>query len=159
MKYLRTITVVAVLGLTVGAYAVVQNLHEPKANGSDVASMVGHLSQVFGEFAAFDLNKDGQLDAREKAALAKAIADGSLTLPSGMPPKDAFPSEEQRLNHMVEMYARFAVYDANHDGVLDSTEQAAVRRAFENGELGFTGANAAGGTQGLHKLAKWLHAH
>src|SRR5262245_23009453 len=97
------------------------------------ASMVGHLSKVFGQFAVFDLNKDGKLDAAEKEALGKAIEDGSLTLPPPTPRKEMFPSEEERLNHFAEMYGRFAVYDANHDGELDSTEQSAVQTAIENG--------------------------
>ena len=119
--------------------------------------MVGHISKVFRQFAAFDLDKDGKLDAGEKEALAKAIEDGSLTLPAQAPSKEMFPSDEQRLDHFAEMYAKFAVYDANHDGDLDSTEQDALRTAIENGELAFAGGNNSGGIH-QHMLGKSLHS-
>jgi hypothetical protein len=77
------------------------------------------------------------LDPTEKESLAQAIADGSLILPPHAPGKEMFPNEGQRLDHFAEMYARLAVYDANHDGELDSGEEAAVRQAIENGELVF----------------------
>lgn len=145
------------LGLTIGGYAIVQNFHGTRMHGRDAGSMVGHISKVFGEFAAFDLNKDGQLEGGEKDSLAKAIENGSLILPAHTQSKDAFSSEEGRLNHMVEMFARFAVYDANHDGSLDSNEQAAVRKAMENGELGFNTENIPAGNR-LHQLVKSLHS-
>jgi hypothetical protein len=157
MKYIKTASVAALLGLAIGGYAIVQNLHGARMDRKNAAAMVGHLCQVFGEFALFDVNKDGQLDTAEMESLAKAIETGSLTLPAHTPPKGVFPTEEQRLNHMVEMYARFAVYDANHDGDLDSTEQVDVRGALENGELGFPHGNVSGGHHQPHGLHKSLH--
>lgn len=157
MKHIKTIAVVAVLGLTMGGYAVVQIHRGAGPHGMDDAAMVGHISEVFGKFAAFDLDKNGKLDAAEKESLAKAIDNGSLVLPPNTPPKEIFPSDEERMNHMVEMYARFAVYDANHDGDLDSIEQAAVQKAMESGELGFPGGHGLSGMHRPHELGRSLH--
>ena len=156
MKHIKIIAAIAALGLAAGGYAVVQVHHGMRLHGMhemDGATLAGHLSKAYGQFAAFDLNKDGQLDAAEKASLAKAIADGSLSLPAPTPPKEAFPSEEQRLSHFAEMYAKFAVYDSNHDGVMDAAEQAAVQAAVESGQIKFMN-----GDSHAHALGQALHA-
>jgi hypothetical protein len=41
-------------------------------------------------------------------------------------------------NHISEVYPQVARYDANHDGVLDETEQAALKNAIEKGEFAFS---------------------
>ena len=41
----------------------------------------------------------------------------------------------QRVGQLATNYASLASYDANHDGQLDSTEQAAVAQALVNGKL------------------------
>ncbi len=157
MKYLRIMSAVAALGVAAGGYAVVRELHGTKAHVMSNAQMPNHLSKVFRDFAAFDLNKDGQLDASEQQALGKAIDDGSVTLPPQAPTKEMFPSEEQRLNHFADMYARFAVYDANHDGELDSVELRAVQTALENGDIRFTHTENPAAVH-AHRLNKYLHA-
>lgn len=147
MKYVKILAGAALLGLAAGGYAVVRSIHHGFNPG-----MMEHLSATYEKFAAFDQNKDGQLDAAEKDSLAKAIADGSLVLPPHTPPEGMFPTEEERLNHMARMYGRFAAYDLNHDGVLDSSEQSGISRALESGELSLPGANRP------HPLGKSLHS-
>jgi hypothetical protein len=147
---------VAVLGLATGGYVIAQTHRDMRMHRMDHPAMARHLSKVFGEFARFDVDKDGKLDTAEKESLANAIADGSLILPPHAPGKEMFPSEEQRLDHFAEMYARFAVYDANHDGELDSGEEAAVREAIERGELIFPDGKGPGGIH-PHRLGKSLH--
>ena len=97
--------------------------------------MVEHLSEVFPQVAAFDVNKDGKLDAAEKEALGKAMADGKLQFAAHTPPEGEKPNPEMMLNHIAEMYAQVSTYDVNKDGKLDATEQAALKRAIEKGEF------------------------
>jgi len=97
--------------------------------------MVQHLSEVFPHVAAFDLNKDGKLDDTEKEALGKALADGKLQLFPHTPPEGEKSAPEKMLNHLAEMYALVSTYDVNKDGKLDTTEQAALKRAIEKGEF------------------------
>src|SRR5437868_10542571 len=130
MRHLKVIAAVAAVGMAVAGYAVVQTHHQMSFGHANPAQMVDHLSKAFAQFATFDADKNGVLDAREKEALAKALADGSLTLPAPAPSKEMFGSDEARLDHFAEMYAKFAAFDANHDGELDATEQAAVRTAI-----------------------------
>jgi hypothetical protein len=103
---------------------------------------VEHLSKFFPSIAAFDTNKDGKLDATEKQALAKAIADGKLELPAHTPPHGEKPTPEMMVNHIVDMYGHVAVYDKNHDGQLDTTEQAALKAAIEKGEFSLHGPHS-----------------
>jgi len=160
MKIVKVVAVVAALGLAAGGYAIVQSHHGARGHHMhhemNGAEMAGVLGKVFGQFVAFDANRDGQLDAAEKAALEKAIVDGSLVLPAPTPQKEAFGSEEARLDHFAEMYAKFAVYDVNHDGELDATEQGAVQAAIENGALSFSGAKNGGGVR--PQVVKSLHS-
>ena len=128
------------LGLAVGGLAIAQVHHDGLVghiaeHHEDAASMVKHISEVFPQIAAFDVNKDGKLDETEKQALRKAIADGTVRLPAHTPPNGAKPDAELMLNHIAEMYAHVAPFDVNHDGVLDEQEQAALKRAIENGEF------------------------
>jgi hypothetical protein len=139
MKNIKILTVAGALGLVVCGIAIAQahrggTLHHALAqHHGNPAAVVEHLAQAFPKVAAFDVNKDGQLDDAEKEALGKAIADGSLELPMHNAPQGENPTE--MLPHIAEMYAYVARYDVNHDGVLDESERAAITRSIENGEF------------------------
>ena len=141
MKNIKTIGIVSVLGLAICGFTFAQSRHGGLRGHSashhfkDAASAVEHLTENFPKFAAFDADKDGQLDATERESLAKAIAEGTLQLPAHTPPDGVTPGAGMMLNHIADMYAQFAAYDANHDGTLDATEQAALKNAIEKGEL------------------------
>jgi hypothetical protein len=141
MKNIKRLAVVTALGLAVCGPVMAQ---EHKGNGTsqdaaqhhgDPATLVKHLSEVFPQVAAFDVNKDGKLDDAEKEALGKAIAEGKLEIPAHAPPDGTKASAEKMLNHVAEMYARVSLYDTNHDGKLDEKEQAALKTAIEKGEF------------------------
>jgi hypothetical protein len=155
MKNIKTLAVVAVLGLAICGFAIAQSLHggaeghAAMQHHADPAMAAEHVSEVFAEFALFDANKDGQLDATEKESLAKAMADGTLQLPAHTPPNGVTSGTEMMLNHVGEMYAQFAPYDANHDGALDATEQAAIKSAIEKGELACPHGQHPAGAGGL----------
>ena len=140
MKNIKILALAGVLGLVVCGIALAQvhrggTLNHALAyHHGDAASVVEHLAGVFPKVAAFDTNKDGQLDETEKEALGKALADGSLELPVH-PKEGETPTAEMMLSHVAEMYGYVARYDANHDGVLDETEQASIKRAIKNGEF------------------------
>src|ERR1700690_562496 len=114
MKNIKTLAVVAVGGLAICGFAIAQGHragalgHSAMQHRMDVDSVVEHLAEVFPRFAAFDANKDGQLDANERESLAKAVADGTVQLPAYMPPNEVEPSSERMISHIAEMYARFA---------------------------------------------------
>jgi hypothetical protein len=141
MKNLKTLALGGMLGLVACGIAIAQvhpsgTPHQGLAQGhGDAASIVKHFAEVFPKVAAFDVNKDGKLDDTEKAAMAKAIADGTLELPAHTGPNGEKLTGQEMASHVAEMYAYVAVYDINHDGVLDETEQAAIKKAIENGEF------------------------
>jgi hypothetical protein len=147
MKHIKRIVVVVALALAVGGFAVAQVQHggafgHSAGHHGDPASAVKHIAEVFPKFAAFDTNKDGKIDTTEKEALAKAIVDGTLQLPAHTPPHGVKPTAEMMLNHIAEMYAHVAPFDANHDGELDASEQAALKSAIESGEFAPHGQHA-----------------
>jgi hypothetical protein len=139
MKNFKTLAIIAAGGLAVCGLAIAQ-VHDGNASGHDSqqhmdpAAMAAHLAQFFPKIAAFDTDKNGKLDDKEKEALAKAVADGTVELPAHIPPGDK-PNVEKMINHICGVYPQIARYDANHDGVLDETEQAALKSAIEKGEL------------------------
>lgn len=133
MKKLRIIAVVAALGLGIGGYAVARTLHGHMRHGKQGMDMCAHFAEAYTQFAPLDANKDGHLSGEEKDALGKALADGALSVPPHAPPLDAFPSAEDRLDHIAEMFSRIASHDVNKDGALDQSEQASLRNAFEQG--------------------------
>lgn len=151
MKNIATLAVAAVLGFAVCSSALAQGRPDgargqrpgngqPPAGApqrpTDAAPAVGHLIKAFATVAPFDANEDGQLDATEMEDLAYAIADGTVQAPNHRtPPAGVTPSAEMILNRIAGMYALVAPYDANHDGLLDETEQAALKAAIEKGEL------------------------
>lgn len=141
MKKITTLALTGGLVLGVGAFAFAHgHLGGVRGHGArgqlvDAASAVEHLAGAFPNFAAFDANKDGQFDAAERESVARALADGTLQLPAHRSPNGSEPGAEAMLAHIGEMYAQFALYDVNHDGALDSTEQTAIKAAIEKGEL------------------------
>ena len=141
MKNIKTLVVAGALGLVVCGISIAQVHRGGTLNHvlvhhhGDAASVVEHLALVFPKVAAFDANKDGQLDETEQEALGKAIADGTLELPAHTPPRGERPTADVMLPHIAKMYAYVARYDANHDGALDETEQAAISRGIQNGEF------------------------
>jgi hypothetical protein len=136
MKNIKTLAVVSVLGLALGGFALAQGHRALRQHHhGDPASAAKHFAEAFPKFTPFDANKDGQLDATEKEAVAKAITDGTLKIPDHTPPSGVKPTAEKLLNHIAKVYAFVASHDANHDGELDATEQAASKSAIEKGEL------------------------
>jgi hypothetical protein len=138
MKNIKTLAVVTFLGVAISGFALAQ-VHRGGAFGhghrTDAASIVLHFGEYFPKIASFDANRDGRLDAAEKASLAQAIADGTLPFPDHTPPNGRKPSAETMLNHIAEMYGHVAQFDMNNDGALDTTEQAALKNAIEKGEF------------------------
>jgi hypothetical protein len=141
MKNIKTLALAGALALVVCGIAIAQvhrggTMHHRLAqHHGDPAAAVEHLAQVFPKVAAFDANKDGQLDMAEQEALAKALASGTLELRVHMGPQGDAPPADVLLPHIAEMYAYVARYDVNHDGVLDENEQAEITRAMQNGEF------------------------
>ncbi len=153
MKTLQKLLLAATLTTWIGATAFAQsndaNESRPPRGGPgdhqrpDPAAMVQNLATRYASLAAYDTNKDGQLDATEQTALTQAITDGKIELPH--PPKP--PGDEQgdkhgekpdaakMVGHLVSFYASIAAYDVNKDGQLDATEQAAVVKAMTDGSL------------------------
>jgi hypothetical protein len=149
MKKMKTLAVVGALGLMVCGIAIGQVHpgggtlnHGAAEHKGDAASIVEHLAQFFPRIAAFDVNKDGKLDEGERAALAKAVADGKVELPVHAGPQGEKSNADEMVAHVAEMYAYVARYDTNHDGELDETEKAAIIKAIENGEFAPHGAHA-----------------
>ncbi len=100
------------------------------------ANAVAHLTELYAMLAPFDTNEDNQLDATETAALAAAITAGTLKGPPPPVHPDGFqPKPEMIAHHLAEMYATLAPYDADQNGVLDATEQAALKAAIDSGKL------------------------
>lgn len=148
MKKITSVAVVTVMGLALCSSVSAQgrpggnkgqrphNAQPPAGAPTDAASAVDHLTEAFAKVAPFDTNNDGQLDATEKKALADAIADGKVQGPAHRtPPAGIAPSAEQIADRIAGMYSLVDPYDANHDGVLSETDQAALKAAIENGEL------------------------
>ena len=143
MKNFKILSTVVAAGFAVCGLAIAQ-VHDGNSSGhdsqphGDPASLVAHLAQFFPKIAAFDLDKNGKLDDKEKESLAKAIADGKVELPAHSPPHGDKPNVKMMINHICNVYPQVARYDVNHDGVLDEKEQAALKSAIEKGELDFS---------------------
>jgi hypothetical protein len=147
---IKTLTVGATLGLALLTTAFAQGRHGgppggppgghpggppdgPPPSGADV---VKHLTEMYAIIAPFDVNVDDQLDATETTALATAITKGTVKgLPHPMSPKGDKPKPEMIAKHLAEMYATIAPYDTDQDGVLDATEQAALKADIDSGKL------------------------
>jgi len=142
MKNFKTLAAVVAGSLVVCGLAIAQ-IHDGNASGHDSqhhpdpAAMAAHLAEFFPKIAALDVDKNGKLDDKEKESLRKAIADGTIELPAHTPHGEK-PNVEMMVSHICEVYPQVARYDTNHDGVLDETEQAALKNALEKGELVFS---------------------
>lgn len=118
------------------------------------AEIAAKLSERYAALAAYDEDKTGTLDETEQAAVAKAIEDGTLEIaPPGGPghrggkggpdqrpeggkgPEGGKPPGAMIAGHVAKLYESLAVYDTDKAGSLDSTEQAAVAKAIEDGSL------------------------
>lgn len=141
MKNFKTLALVVAGGLVACGLAIAQSGnasgHDPHEH-MDPGAMAAHLAQFFPKIAAFDVDKNGKLDDKEKESLAKAIADGTVELPAHAGPHGEKPNPDMMANHICEVYPQVARFDANHDGVLNETEQAALKSAIEKGELVFS---------------------
>src|ERR1041385_2748920 len=108
MRNVKTLAAIVAGGLAVCGLAIAQ-VHDGAAAGhdsqhhGDPAAMAAHLAQFFPKIAAFDADKNGKLDDKEKESLAKAIADGTVELPAHNSPDGNKPNVEMVLNHIVEV--------------------------------------------------------
>jgi len=75
----------------------------------------------------YDLNKDGKLDEKERAALQKDIEDGKIQPPPGGPGERARggPGGAPTAKELL------AKFDLNKDGMLDETELAALLKDMQ----------------------------
>ncbi len=111
------------------------------------ADIAKNLSERFTALAACDTDKNGKLDETEQAAVAKAIEAGTLEVG---PPRSGKgrgdgkgdgrteggrPSGDVIAGHVTKLYESLAGYDADKNGALDETEQAAVASAIKDGSL------------------------
>lgn len=146
MKMINTLAAGVTLGLALCTTAFAQGRHGGPPGGHPGgppdgpppagADAVKHLTEIYAMIAPFDVNVDDQLDATETAALATAITNGTVKKPAHpKPPKGAKPKPGMIANHLAELYATIAPYDADQDGALDATEQTALQDAIDNGEL------------------------
>ena len=142
MKNIKKLAIVGGLGLALCGLAIAAQVH--RAGGfrhvgshrhGDAASIAKHLGEAFPRFAPFDTNKDSKLDEAERKAIAEAISNGTLELPTHRPPDGVAPTTERLVDHIAEVFAIIAQYDANQDSQFDEAEQAAVKAAIEEGAL------------------------
>jgi hypothetical protein len=155
MKNSTLILATGALIFAVGAVAIAQDqtaAPRPRPHRGppgDPAQMVAHLSAAYAKFAPFDENKDGRLDETELEVLAEAIAAGTVQPPEHRgPPPGVTPDPKLIVHRLAGMFATVAPYDANQDGKLDETEQAALKTAIENGELPRPGGPRGGRPHG-----------
>lgn len=135
MKSIATLSVAAVVGLAACSSTLAQGRPDggPGKRPAGANPPIAMMSSSYAVAAPFDSNKDGSLDATEQGALSQAIADGKVTLP--VPPNGAPVNGPGGANRLAMVYSALAAYDANKDGTLDSTEQAAVEQAIKDGKL------------------------
>jgi hypothetical protein len=96
--------------------------------GGDPQAFVSQIAERYRQLAQYDVDRNGELDDMEQSMILRAIADGNLkplTFNGG--PGLLKPTTEILRMRMSAMFPRLAAFDVNRDGVLDSTEQEAVR--------------------------------
>ena len=108
--------------------------HSEAPHHMNAADLAEHFAKAYPKIVIYDVNKDGKLDEKEKAALARAFVEGKFELPDHAPQQLKADSAKLAA-HIGEVFAQISRYDANHDGVLDATEQVALKSAIEKGEL------------------------
>ncbi len=151
MTNTKTIAVATVLGFAICSTTIAQdrpdrslgkrppNARTPagaRQRPTEAAPAIAHFTEAFATVAPFDANQDGQLDATERATLAKAMAEGTVQAPAHRtPPAGITPSPRMIINQIATLYSLVAPFDANHDGSLDENEQGALAAASKRGEL------------------------
>lgn len=117
----------------------------PSERPASAAPAVAHLAEAYAKLAPFDVDKNEQLDAEERASLARAIADGEVeALTHRTPPEGITPGAGALIVRLTAMHARVAPYDADHDGTLSEAEQASLKADIESGKLGRPGGPRGG---------------
>lgn len=130
-----------------------------RPQGPPPAEAVAQLSKRYAALAAFDADKNGKLETAELEKVAAAIDDGSLEMgppggrpgrppggpegkPEGGPPPGGpegapagKPPGKMIAAGAAKLYEALAPYDADQNGSLDETEQAAAVKAMEDGTL------------------------
>jgi Ca2+-binding EF-hand superfamily protein len=151
MKNSAKFALVAALGLTLAAVTV--NAQTDAADASAGPRPGGpppgapRLGLVLKDLLEkYDINKDGQLDQTELAALRKDIDDGKIGPPAGGPPGGPAgrrgpggPGGRPPLPKEI-----LDKYDVNKDGKLDEAERAALHKDIQDGKIQLPG----GGPQG-----------
>ena len=120
------------------------------------AEVATHLAERYAALAAFDADKNGKLDTAEQEKIAAAIEDGSLEMgppgggrPGGPRPggeggkggkggeggRGGRPPGKMVAAQSAKLYESLVPFDADKNGSLDQTEQAAVAKAIEDGSL------------------------
>lgn len=138
MKPIKLLAIAATLSLALFSTAIAQD-HRGGRHGGPPEGGVNaakHLTELYAMIAPYDVNGDDQIDATELAALATAITDGTVKCPPHPAhPNGDQPTSEMIAQHLAEMYATLAPYDADQNAVLDATEQAALQTAIAAGKL------------------------
>ena len=137
-----------VYGMALGLAFCTSSLAQPGGPGrgpsghQPQAPSVAMLATNYAALAPFDTNHDGMLDTNEQAAVAQALADGTLQLPGpgrgpdGQSRPTPSADDAKRIaKHLAALYAALAPYDTDKNGQLDTSEQAVVAAALANGTL------------------------
>ena len=164
MKTINRLAVLAALGASLGTTAFAQ-FDGPGRDGGPPGGPGGgqftnrppmisaaQLAANYAALAAYDTDKDGKLSPTEQSAVAQALVDGKLQPPGpprgydgGTPPAPSTEMAQRLAPQMAATYAAIFPYDANKDGQLDATEQAAVTTALSNGTLKLPMGRGPGG--------------
>ncbi|MBI3416908.1 MAG: hypothetical protein HY043_16580 [Verrucomicrobia bacterium] len=162
MKTFSKLTFLLVLGGSLASVAVAG--HGPRPDGHAAAStnapaVAAHAASAFAVVAPFDANSDGKLDATEQAALAKALADGTVhPFDTNAAPRLTADAATEIAAHIAGEFAVLAPFDANHDRKLDDAEQAALAQALSNGMVQFPHHGPAGPHDEMDALRQQLLA-
>jgi hypothetical protein len=104
----------------------------PKISTNAAAALAVQAAVLYAAVGPYDTNNDGQLDANEEAALDTALTQGEVALFGTNYPCIFRTQEVTNVTAWVAaLYAVLATFDTNHNGTLDSTEQAALAAALD----------------------------
>ena len=163
MKKINRLVMLAVIGASLGTTAWAQlGGREPgfgppgePCTNRPPAITGALLATNYAALAVYDTSRDGKLDATEQAAVAQALVEGKLQPPGpphgpngATPPAPTADMAQRMAAQMAAMYAAHSPYDANADGQLDDTEQAAVTAALADGSLKLPMHRGPGGRPG-----------
>lgn len=137
MKTAKTLTLIGALSLGLAGAAWAQETDPPPPPGGPPSGGPGFRGPPKEILEKYDLNKDGKLDQTERAALRQDVEDGKIAPPPfargprGPRGPQGFggPNLDDPPKDLLDKY------DANHDGKLDETERAALRRDIRDGKL------------------------